>query len=107
MQLVGSAKIGVYRPCPPYTYFDNESNRCDIEENVDMEGCKCDTCGTSLDILAQCKDLPDRSFIRDDPDCSGYWLCRHYREGRFELISIKVWLIISTVEIYAISSSFL
>ena len=39
MQLVGSAKIGVYRPCPPYTYFDNESNRCDIEENVDMEGC--------------------------------------------------------------------
>ena len=106
MQLVGRPKIWHHR-CPPGHAFDKESNKCDLEENVDMEGCKCDTCGTSLDILAQCKDLPDRSFIRDDPDCSGYWLCRHYREGRFELISIKVWLIISTVEIYAISSSFL
>ena len=39
MQLVGSAKIGSYRPCPKYKYFDKESNKCDWEENVDMEGC--------------------------------------------------------------------
>ena len=58
-------------------------------------------------VLAKCKDLPDGSLIRDDPDCTGYWICRHGKEGRFELISKKVGCIISTVEIYAISSSFL
>ena len=39
MQLVGSAKIGRYRPCPKYKYFDKESNKCDWDENVDFKGC--------------------------------------------------------------------
>lgn len=105
MQLVGRPKIWHHR-CPPGHAFDKESNKCDLEENVDMEGCKCDTCGTSLDILAQCKDLPDRSFIRDDLDCSVFWLCRHGRGGRFEFISKEIWCIISTLEMCAISSAF-
>ena len=109
MQLVGRPKIGRLHRCPPGHAFDKESNKCDWEENVDdMEGCnEINQLGTSPDILAQCKDLPDRSFIRDDPDCSAFWYCRHGRGGRFESISIKIWCIISTVETYAISSSFL
>ena len=39
MQLVGRPKIFHHR-CPVTTWaFDKESNKCDWEENVDMEGC--------------------------------------------------------------------
>jgi len=80
----GRPKIGRLHRCPPGHAFDKESNKCDWEENVDdMEGCnEINQLGTSPDILAQCKDLPDRSFIRDDPDCSAFWYCRHGRGGR-------------------------
>ena len=87
MQLVGRPKIFHHR-CPPGHAFDKESNKCDLEENVDdIEGCHGIELGTSPEILAKCKDLPDKSFIRDDPDCSAFWYCRHGSGGRFELIS--------------------
>ena len=58
-------------------------------------------------LQAKCKDLPDGSLIRDEPGCTGFWVCWHHRDGRFELIIKEEWCIMYTVEIYAISSSFL